>query len=97
MGGGTALPAPPNDWDIAVLSTPPARLCCTMTDKVVDPLSYATDADQSILEEIARLDGLRVSSQEQRVPRITERPLGCPEHTASDPCSLLPLPAAVLC
>lgn len=31
-----------------------------MEGKLVDPLSYATDADQSVLEEIARLDGLRV-------------------------------------
>lgn len=28
---------------------------------MVDPLSYAGDADQSTLDEIARLDGLRVS------------------------------------
>lgn len=34
-----------------------------MVNKITDPLSYATDADQSILEEIARLDGLRVRSK----------------------------------
>lgn len=33
-----------------------------MEGKQVDPLSYSTDADDSVLEEIARLDGLRVSS-----------------------------------
>lgn len=31
-----------------------------MEGKQVDPLSYSADADSSVLEEIARLDGLRV-------------------------------------
>lgn len=34
-----------------------------MVNNITDPLSYAADADQSILEEIARLDGLRVRSK----------------------------------
>lgn len=31
-----------------------------MENKITEPLSYAADADPSVLEEIARLDGLRV-------------------------------------
>lgn len=34
--------------------------CQNMEGKQVDPLSYSADADSSVLEEIARLDGLRV-------------------------------------
>lgn len=44
-----------------------------MENTVVDPLAYADDADQTVLEEIARLDGLRVSSKEEKLhsmPRI---------------------------
>lgn len=39
------------------------RRTSSMVNKITDPLSYATDADESILKEIARLDGLRVRSK----------------------------------
>ncbi|CAN0067951.1 unnamed protein product [Ectocarpus sp. 6 AP-2014] len=45
-----------------------------MTDKVVDPLSYATDADQSVLEEIARLDGLRNTIRADQEAYLQEHP-----------------------
>lgn len=38
-----------------------------MEKTVTDPLSYANDADQSVLDEIARLDGLRVSLEAKTV------------------------------
>lgn len=36
-----------------------------MENNVVDPLAYADDADQTVLEEIARLDGLRVRPRKE--------------------------------
>ncbi|CAM9329003.1 unnamed protein product [Hapterophycus canaliculatus] len=45
-----------------------------MANKIVDPLSYAADADQSVLEEIARLDGLRDSIRADQTSYLEEHP-----------------------
>ncbi|CAN0051251.1 unnamed protein product [Scytosiphon promiscuus] len=45
-----------------------------MANKIVDPLSYATDADQSVLEEISRLDGLRDSIRAEQAGYLHEHP-----------------------
>ncbi|CAM9405990.1 unnamed protein product [Ascophyllum nodosum] len=40
----------------------------------VDPLSYAADAEQSVLEEIARLDYLRESIRADQANYLKEHP-----------------------
>eukprot|EP00752_Nemacystus_decipiens_P012433 g11015.t1 len=45
-----------------------------MVNKITDPLSYATDADHSILEEIARLDGLRDNIRADQESYLDEHP-----------------------
>lgn len=51
--------APTVEWHIDIHSL---DRISNMESKIADPLSYAADADESVLEEIARLDGLRVRS-----------------------------------
>eukprot|EP00903_Cladosiphon_okamuranus_P020626 g18936.t1 len=43
-------------------------------EQITDPLSYATDADESILEEIARLDGLRDNIRADQASYLDEHP-----------------------
>ncbi|CAM9563166.1 unnamed protein product [Pylaiella littoralis] len=45
-----------------------------MEKNIADPLSYAADADQSVLEEIARLDGLRDSIRADQASYLKEHP-----------------------